>query len=126
MAEAANWYEKAATQGVPEAQFKLATLLERGRGREADPKAAAQWYERAARGGYAPAQYNLGVLQLNTASSEVDRIDGLVWLMRAREQGVQPAADLVARIKSVWPAEIVSAAEQRAADNPASSPSAKP
>ncbi len=126
LAEAANWYEKAARQGIPEAQFKLATFLERGRGRDADPAAAAQWYERAARAGYAPAQYNLGVLQLNAASNEVERIDGLVWLIRARDQGVAPAADFVARVKALWPAEIVAAAEQRAADDPASGPSKTP
>jgi TPR repeat protein len=115
-AAAANWYEKAARQGYLEAQFKLATFLARGRGRDADPVAAAQWYERAARAGFAPAQYNLGVLQLNAASNEVERIDGLVWLIRARDQGVEPAANFVARIEALWPAEIVAAAERRAAD----------
>lgn len=125
-AEAANWYEKAARQGYLEAQFKLATFLERGRGREADPAAAAQWYERAARAGFAPAQYNLGVLRLNAASNEVERIDGLVWLIRARDQGVGQAADFVARIKALWPAEIVAAAEQRAAADPAAGPDRKP
>ena len=120
IAEAANWYEKAARQGNPEAQFKLATFLERGRGREVDRAAAAQWYERAAQKGFAPAQYNLGVLQLNTASSDAERIDGLVWLIKARNQGVAPAADFVAQVKGLWPAEIVASAERRAAEDAAS------
>jgi len=119
IAEAASWYEKAARQGNPEAQFKLATFLERGHGREADPAAAAQWYERAARNGLAPAQYNLGVLRLNTASGDAERIDALVWLVKARDQGVESAAKFLTRIEALWPAEIIAAAERRAADDPA-------
>ncbi len=115
LAEAANWYEKAANQGNMEAQFKLATLLERGQGRAADLAAAAQWYERAARNGFAPAQYNLGIILLNTASTDDERIGGLVWLIKARDRGVAPAAKFIARIESLWPAELMAAAEQRAA-----------
>lgn len=120
LAKAADWYEKAAHQDIPEAQFKLATFLERGQGRAADPAAAAKWYERAARAGYAPAQYNFAVLQLNAASTDAQRIDGLMWLMKARDRGIEPAAKFLARIEALWPAELIAAAKQRAADEPAS------
>ncbi len=119
LAEAANWFEKAARQGNLEAQFKFAALLERGQGRAADPIAAAQWYERAARNGFAPAQYNLGVLQINAASTDDQRIEGLVWLMKARDQGIEPAAELLARIEALWPAEIIATAKRRTAVDPA-------
>lgn len=115
LATAADWYEKAAVQGYPEAQFKLATLLEHGRGREADPVAARQWYERAAQAGFGPAQYNLAVLKLNNASSDAERIDGLVWLMRARDNGVAAAATFLTQLQAQWPADIIAAAQQRAA-----------
>ena len=115
LAEAAAWYEKAAGRGHVEAQFKFASLLERGQGRPADPIAAAQWYERAAQKGYAPAQYNLAVLMLNAASTDAERIDGLVWLLKARDRGVDAAATFLSRIETLWPAEIIAAAQQKAA-----------
>ncbi len=100
-----------------EAQFKFASALENGQGRAADPAAAEQWYERAAKGGYAPAQYNLGVLRLNNASTVARRIDSLIWLLAARDQGMAPAAELLARLEGLWPAELFSEAQRRAADS---------
>ncbi len=42
------WWEKAAKKNVPEAQYNLATLYEKGWGVEQDPEKAAIWYQRAA------------------------------------------------------------------------------
>ena len=42
------WWEKAATKNVPEAQYNLATLYEKGWGVKQDPEKAALWYQRAA------------------------------------------------------------------------------
>ena len=42
------WWEKAANENVPEAQYNLATLYEKGWGVKQDPEKAALWYQRAA------------------------------------------------------------------------------
>ena len=42
------WWEKAATKNVPEAQYNLATLYEKGWGVKQDPEKASLWYQRAA------------------------------------------------------------------------------
>ncbi|MFO1034024.1 MAG: tetratricopeptide repeat protein [Hyphomicrobiales bacterium] len=46
--KAAYWYGKAAAQGLAPAQYRVATMYERGRGVGKDVKAALGWYERAA------------------------------------------------------------------------------
>jgi len=47
-ANAKFWWEKAANENVPEAQYNLATLYEKGWGVQQDPEKAALWYQRAA------------------------------------------------------------------------------
>ncbi len=47
-ANAKFWWEKAANKSVPEAQYNLATLYEKGWGVQQDPEKAALWYQRAA------------------------------------------------------------------------------
>ena len=42
------WWEKAANKNVPEAQYNLATLYEKGWGVKQNPEKAALWYQRAA------------------------------------------------------------------------------
>lgn len=56
---------KAAEQGHPQAQFKVAAALQFGRGVPKNPKLAYAWYRRAAGFGVAEAQYNLGLMLLN-------------------------------------------------------------
>ena len=50
-AQAAAWYERAALQGVTQAQFNLALLHQTGRGVEKDGAQALYWLEVAARHG---------------------------------------------------------------------------
>jgi TPR repeat protein len=47
LAEAAEWYRKAAEQGVTYAQNNLAVMYERGEGVPRDLRAALEWYKRA-------------------------------------------------------------------------------
>lgn len=46
--KAAEWYEKAANQGVSEAQFNLALCYDKGEGVQQDYLKAAEWYEKSA------------------------------------------------------------------------------
>ena len=56
MKEAVKWYEKAAEQGLPEAQHALAGCYREGEGVAKDPAKAKALYEKAAKQGYGPSQ----------------------------------------------------------------------
>ena len=53
--EAANWYQKAAEQGVDVAQFNLAVMCANGTGVVQDDGQALLWFRMAANQGYADA-----------------------------------------------------------------------
>lgn len=59
-AEAAEWYELAAMQGLAEAQNNLGVMLKDGQGVERDETKAVEWFRKAARQGNVLAQSNLG------------------------------------------------------------------
>jgi TPR repeat protein len=62
--EARQWYEKAADQGMPEAQTVLGDLHAMGIGGvPADAEAARSWYEKAAAQGHQAAQAKLAGLR---------------------------------------------------------------
>jgi uncharacterized protein len=61
--QAVRWYNKAANQGHPESQYRLATILEEGRaGVKADVANAISWYEEAARNGLKTAKQRLSAM----------------------------------------------------------------
>ncbi|MDA1132809.1 MAG: trypsin-like peptidase domain-containing protein [Proteobacteria bacterium] len=86
-AEAAFWWEQAATQGDSDAQFFLAGLYFDGVGVLRDRAAAAYWYGQAAAQGDPEAQYYLalqyetgdGVAQSDATAAE--------WMRQSAEQG---------------------------------------
>ena len=95
-AMALQWFERAARQGLAEAQFHLGNMYAYGLadpGGDADPnRLAAQWYFEAARQGHAEAQYSLGIMFL-TGTGVVQNLDeGAVWIARAAGQGHADAA----------------------------------
>ena len=59
--DAAPWLERAAFQGVPVAQYRVATLYAAGRGVPADKVKAFRWYLAAAQAGNRKAMSNLAV-----------------------------------------------------------------
>lgn len=106
-----RWYHEQAQAGNPVAQFKLASLLEAGRGVEADKDAAEAWYRAAAFDGHAPAQYNLSLMLLSSARGEDALAEGLSWLMRARRGGITQAEGLLVKWRDVVSGETVARAE---------------
>lgn len=62
---ATDWLEKAAEQGLAEAQFTIGEHYRLGQHRPENLDTAADWYEAAALQGHPNAQYNLGVLYAN-------------------------------------------------------------
>jgi uncharacterized protein len=90
-AQARQWFEKAAQQGLAEAQFELANLLLYGLApapEGVDPaRLAAQWYFEAAAQGHAQAQYSLGILFLTGSGVQVCADEAAKWIRRAAAQG---------------------------------------
>lgn len=59
-AGAAQWYKKAAEQGLADAQIRLGVIFKEGRGVVQNDVEAAQWWRKAADQGDAEAQFSLG------------------------------------------------------------------
>ncbi len=89
---ALEWFEKSAKQGVKEAQFALATFLERGRGVVSPrPEQAHYWYRQAAEGGLARAQYNLGASYARSLEVSGNAERAYRWIFLAAVQDYLPA-----------------------------------
>ncbi len=95
-AQARQWFERAAKQGLAEAQFQLGNMYAYGLadpGSGDDPnRLAAQSYFEAARQGHAEAQYSLGILFLTGSGVIQNPKEGAAWIARAAAQGHADAA----------------------------------
>jgi hypothetical protein len=93
---ALQWFERAARQGLAEAQFHLGNMYAYGLADlppDADAtRLAAQWYFEAARQGHADAQYSLGILFLTGSGVTQDAAEARKWIARAAAQGHADAA----------------------------------
>jgi uncharacterized protein len=88
---ALQWFQRAAAQGLAEAQFELGNMHAYGLAPPAageDPqRLAAQWYFEAARQGHAQAQYSLGILFLTGSGVAQSVQEARKWIERAAAQG---------------------------------------
>lgn len=88
---AMQWFERAARQGLAEAQFQAGNMHAYGLvAVAADVDAlrlAAQWYFEAARQGHADAQYSLGILFLTGSGVTQSAKEAEKWIARAAAQG---------------------------------------
>jgi len=88
---ASLWFQRAADQGLAEAQFHLANMYAYGLApapEGEDPqRLAARWYFEAARQGHAEAQYSLGVLFLTGSGVTLSADEARKWMGRAAAQG---------------------------------------
>jgi uncharacterized protein len=93
---ALQWFERAARQGLAEAQFHLGNMYAYGLadpGRDVDTsRIAAQWYFEAARQGHAEAQYSLGILFLTGTGVVQNQAEAIRWITQAAAQGHADAA----------------------------------
>jgi len=93
---ALQWFERAARQGLAEAQFHLGNMYAYGLANlPADTdgaRLAAQWYFEAARQGHAEAQYSLGIMFLTGSGVVQDADAARKWIARAAAQGHADAA----------------------------------
>jgi len=96
--EAMRWYERAAGEGVADAQFLLGRMLETGQFRPRDPAAAAGWYRKAALQGHALAQFRLGTMYETGYGVAADPAAAARWYEKAAAQGVAEAQFNLARL----------------------------
>lgn len=105
LAQAAEWYRKAAGQGHSGAQFNLGLMYGQGRGVLRNEAAAVSYLRQAAESGHPGAQYHVGVklyraskAERRSAASE-SRIEAFKWLLLAVAQtyrGADSAREFVA------------------------------
>ena len=86
-AKAAEYFMRAAIQGLPDAQYNLGALFDKGLGVPKDPVRAAIWYHSAAEQGHASAQLNLGLAYASGSGVEQNFPEAARWFRRAAEQG---------------------------------------
>jgi localization factor PodJL len=87
-AEAAKWYQRAASKDFAQAQYRLGTLYERGLGIKTDPAKAESWYKRAAELGNIKAMHNLAVMSANQSKDSPDYATAGQWFSEAASRGL--------------------------------------
>jgi localization factor PodJL len=85
---AAEWFERAAKQGLVPAQFRLGGLSEKGLGVKKDLDAARRLYSAAAQAGHAKAMHNLAVLHAEGIDGKPDYATAARWFRKAADYGV--------------------------------------
>ena len=78
----------AAKQGLPQAEFRLGAIYERGTGIKKDRESAQRFYLAAAEAGNARAMHNLGVLYAEGMDGKPDYSNAAVWFRNAAEYGI--------------------------------------
>lgn len=86
-AKALHWFELAAEQGVPWAEYETATMYINGEGTTADPVKAMKWYRAAARDGILVAKYDIGFMYLLGQGVAKDPVEAAKWLKIAADGG---------------------------------------
>ncbi|HCE37573.1 tetratricopeptide repeat protein, partial [Zymomonas mobilis] len=87
-ATAATWYQKAADQKFPAAEYNIAYLYEKGQGVVQDQKVALAWYQKAADQGFVKAQLNLASLLYHQAKGKSQNYkEAALWYQKAAAQG---------------------------------------
>ena len=89
--EAAKWLERAAEQGEPIAQYRMATMYAAGRGVKADDSKAFHWYEAAAQAGNRKAMSNLAVAYAQGKGVAKNPQEAVRWFSKAAELGLVDA-----------------------------------
>ena len=92
--KAVEWYQKAAAQGYPKAQYELGIMYGSGETVTSvakDPNKAAEWFQKAAAQGYPKAQLELGKMHLTGEGVTKDATKAVEWYQKAAAQGIAQA-----------------------------------
>jgi TPR repeat protein len=85
--EAVRWYRRAATQGYPDALYKLCEMSERGQGLPQDYQEALRWCGQAAEHGHGRAMFLLGRLYHTGHGVPGDVVRAHMWYNLAAANG---------------------------------------
>jgi localization factor PodJL len=85
--KAAPWLDRAAQAGLAPAQFRLASLYEKGLGVRKNPSEARRLYLAAAAAGHAKAMHNLAVLYTHGIDAAPDYAAAVEWFRKAASYG---------------------------------------
>jgi TPR repeat protein len=96
MAEAANWFRRAAEQGHVAAQSKLGEMYAAGKGVQQSDRDAVNWYRRAAEQGSADAQFELAAMYSDGTGVLQNHLDAANWYRRAAQKGHAGAMSMLA------------------------------
>jgi localization factor PodJL len=88
LAEAADWFDRAAKHGLAPAQFRLGGFYEKGFGVKKDLEAARRLYSAAAEAGNAKAMHNLAVLYAEGIDGKPDYQNAAKWFRKAADYGL--------------------------------------
>ena len=97
------WYQKAAEQGVAEAQFNLAHLLVT---EELSAAVAAEWMLKAAQQGMVDAEYLMGVIYAEGIGVASDRSAARTWLEKAIAKGHTEASRFLKEMEKLPAASV--------------------
>jgi len=86
--EAARWFDRAAKKGLAPAQFRLATLYEKGVGVKKNLAMARDLYRSAADKGHGKAMHNLAVLYAEGVDGKADYRTASEWFRKAADRGI--------------------------------------
>ena len=117
-AKALSWFEQAARYGLPDSQFNLAVLYDRGAGTEADAVKAAFWYGVLAAKGDADAAAKTRALAPRLTSSERKKVASDIAAFRAKP--AKMAANQISVTDPSWQGEDATSST-KAAQAPAAS-----
>ena len=85
--QAANWFSKAATQGMPDAALEYGVLVFRGEGVQKDQVLGAKWLLIAANHGNAVAQNRMAKLYALGLGVKADAAEAAKWNILAKAGG---------------------------------------
>jgi localization factor PodJL len=88
LAEAAVWFERAASKSLAPAQFRLGGLYEKGMGVQKNLETARRLYVSAAEAGHGKAMHNLAVLYAEGIEGKPNYQTAARWFRKAADHGV--------------------------------------
>lgn len=78
---------RAAEQGVPEAQFFIASLYQAGHGVQRDYQRAIKWYRLSAEKGFSPSQVGMGNMNADGLGLNKNNLEAHMWFNIATANG---------------------------------------
>jgi uncharacterized protein len=85
--------QKAAVQGIPEAEYLIGRCYVYGYGVKQDLKEADKWFKKSVQQGDSDAQYELGICYFKGIGVKQDYSEAKNWIRKAAKQGNEEAIE---------------------------------